>query len=284
MLIVSIIGGLGNQMFQYAYAYALSRRGYDVKLSIDSYEGYTLHDGFVLDEYRISLPLATTKEMKKLNATRFLKRFSFLPSVNYIKEKSLLFDNKFLTPEDNKCIVGYFQCENYFKEYRQNLLKEFVQKKSKSTYTQNLENKITNTITAISLHIRRGDYIKDKKTNKLHGTCSLNYYEQSMEYFNAKYKDIVYYIFSDDIEWVRSNFHRNNFVYISSKEKRLPHEDIYLMSLCNHNIIANSSFSWWGAWLNNHTCKEVIAPKKWFQDSKKQTEAKDIIPIEWIKL
>lgn len=209
---------------------------------------------------------------------------SFLPFINYISEKNLLFDEKNLSPNDNSFIEGYFQCEDYFKEFRDDIMNEFVQIERMSEYTYRIEQQIRNSDVAISLHIRRGDYIKDNNTNNIHGTCSLKYYEDAIKYFSNQYRDIKYYIFSDDIKWVQNNFKKYNFIYIDSVEKRLPHEDIYLMSLCHHNIIANSSFSWWGAWMNLNIAKEVIAPINWFNDKKLQKLSKNIVPVNWKRL
>ncbi|XPV67636.1 MAG: alpha-1,2-fucosyltransferase [Halarcobacter sp.] len=284
MILVNIIGGLGNQMFQYAYAYALKKRGFDVKLVISDFTNYNLHDGFVLDKYKISLQVADIHEIKKLNITKIKKKLSFLPFINYISEKNLLFDEKNLSPNDNSFIEGYFQCEDYFKEFRDDIMNEFVQIERMSEYTYRIEQQIRNSDVAISLHIRRGDYIKDNNTNNIHGTCSLKYYEDAIKYFSNQYRDIKYYIFSDDIKWVQNNFKKYNFIYIDSVEKRLPHEDIYLMSLCHHNIIANSSFSWWGAWMNLNIAKEVIAPINWFNDKKLQKLSKNIVPVNWKRL
>jgi len=134
-----------------------------------------------------------------------------------------------------------------------------------------------------SIHIRRGDYTSNVNSN-IHGTCSLEYYKKATEYMQNKYKDIYYYIFSDDITWVKENLKLENAVYIESEEKRIPHEDIYLMSLCSNNIIANSSFSWWGTWLNNNLNKTVIAPKRWFEDNKLHAQSQDIVCDSWIKI
>lgn len=284
MLLVNVIGGLGNQMFQYAYACSLSNRGYDVKLSIADYASYTLHDGFVLDKYNISLEIATPEQTQKFKPSKLSKKLSFLPFFNILQEKTLLFDMNNLSPKDGCFVEGYFQCEKYFVEYRDLILHDFVFNHPFAEYTQRIEESIKETLTSISLHIRRGDYINNDTTNSIHGTCSLDYYREAISYFEKKYQGVVFFIFSDDIEWVKSNFNLDNFVYVESTDNRLPHEDMYLMTLCDHNITANSSFSWWGAWLNTNQEKEVIAPKYWFKDVKKNLEAKNIVPDNWIRL
>jgi hypothetical protein len=127
------------------------------------------------------------------------------------------------------------------------------------------------------LHIRRGDYISDKKANSVHGTCDLSYYKKATELICAKFNDAHFFVFSDDISWAKENLNINNTTYID--HKTIPHEDIHLMSLCKHNITANSSFSWWGAWLNQYSKKTVIAPKQWFINKENEVACES-----WIKL
>ncbi len=136
---------------------------------------------------------------------------------------------------------------------------------------------------AVSLHIRRGDYVKVKETNDFHGVCSIAYYETAIELITNKINDPVFYIFSDDMDWVKKNFNiRQNHVFVDANDAATNYEDMRLMSLCKHNIIANSSFSWWGAWLNPSSSKTVIAPKKWMKDP--SIETIDLIPGNWIRL
>jgi hypothetical protein len=131
--------------------------------------------------------------------------------------------------------------------------------------------------------VRRGDYVTSPKTNSVHGTCSLEYYYDSFNLIEKQHKNSHYFIFSDDIEWCKQNleFIKNKtFIELSANER--DHEEMYLMSQCKHNIIANSSFSWWGAWLNQNPDKMVIAPKKWFHDQ--QINTNDLIPDTWIRI
>ena len=127
------------------------------------------------------------------------------------------------------------------------------------------------------MHIRRGDYVSNSKSNSIHGTCSLEYYREAVKIINEKYKNSIFFVFSDDISWKKENLLIQNAVYIDNKT--IPHEDIYLMSLCKYNITANSSFSWWGAWLNQNKNKVVIAPKKWFLKKENEIASKNWITI-----
>ena len=287
MIIVKIIGGLGNQMFQYAYAKALENKGLEVKIDISAFETYKLHGGYQLDKYTIDLDVTTKDENDKFysnsNVLKILKKFGIDFSKKII-EKNLLFDNDLLSVKYDSYIEGYFQCEDYFSSMRDELIKDFTIKNELSQYSKKIENQILNKDVSASLHIRRGDYISDEKSNNIHGACSLDYYNKAIELMNSKFASISFYIFSDDINWAKKNLDINNAIYIDSEEKRIPHEDIYLMSLCSHNIIANSSFSWWGAWLNQNDNKFVIAPVRWFADNKLEKQSKNIVCRSWVKL
>lgn len=286
MVIVKIIGGLGNQMFQYAYAKALEQKGHEVKIDISAFETYKLHGGYQLDKYNIDLDSSIKDENDKFYKNTFfykvLRRFG-MDFSRRIKEKSLLFDKKLLEIDDNSYLDGYFQCEKYFKDIREIILKQFTINQDISNYTKEIKNKIQNSQNSCSLHIRRGDFVNSTNIN-IHGTCDIEYYKKAIQYLEEKVENINYFIFSDDIEWVKENLAIQNAIYIDSKEKRIPHEDIYLMSLCKNNIIANSSFSWWGAWINRNENKIVIAPKRWFADDKLENQSKDIVCESWVKI
>jgi hypothetical protein len=287
LIIVKAIGGLGNQMFQYAYAKVLEQKGHKVKIDISSFDTYKLHGGYQLDKYDLDLETSTQEENKKLYVnnilSKILKKLG-IDNSNLVKEQSLLFDKKLLDVEDNRYIDGYFQSEKYFTTIRSILLDQFVINKDLSNYTKEIEKDIVSSIVSCSIHIRRGDYVSNEKSNNTHGTCDIEYYKKSIELMDDKFNDIKYFIFSDDIEWVKKNLKMQNAIYIESEEKRIPHEDVYLMSLCSHNIIANSSFSWWGAWLNQNNNKIIISPKRWFNDAKMLEQSGDIVCKSWKRI
>ena len=283
MVIVKIIGGLGNQMFQYAYAKSLQLKGHTVKLDITEFESYLLHGGYQLNHYTIDIEIASTEEIRifknifsKIGKKLKIDRKSII-------EKSLLFNKKYLSVNNNY-IEGYFQSEFYFIEHRKIIKEQFQIKSLLSKFTEKIIKEIEKLDSSCSIHIRRGDYISNNKAKNIHGSCSLDYYENAIKFLNEKGIDGQYFIFSDDIAWVKENLKVENAIYIDSEEKRIPHEDIYLMSLCTYNIIANSSFSWWGAWLNSNPNKIVIAPKRWFLDELKEKESMDIIPYSWVRI
>jgi hypothetical protein len=267
MIVVRILGGLGNQLFQYAYAKSLAAKGYDVKIDIAAFKNYTLHGGYHLDQFKIDVKTASPAE------SWFAKYFFNFPK----KEKRLLFQESFLKPFRNKYIKGYFQTEKYFEDIRPILLKQFVVKKQLASSTIQYLEEITIKKNACSVHIRRGDYILDKKANQIHGVCNLNYYKEAIKLMREKCGEVHFFVFSDDIPWVKKNLKIKNASYI--EHQVIPHEDMHLMSLCKHNITANSSFSWWAAWLNQHKNKIVIAPKQWFLNKENEVACDN-----WIKL
>jgi hypothetical protein len=154
----------------------------------------------------------------------------------------------------------------------------FTVKKALNTQTKPFLDQIR-ACNSVSLHVRRGDYVQNPIINQTHGLCSLEYYEKAVQYMAEKLEKPVFFVFSDDILWCKENL-KLPFPTVFVEGNFLNYEDLTLMSACQHQIVANSSFSWWGAWLNNFAKKIVIAPKKWFNDQ----EIKDLIPQTWTRL
>lgn len=286
MIIVKIIGGLGNQLFQYSYAKKLQTLGYHVKLDISCFETYELHSGYGLDKYNIDLDVATSRELSDFKVDGLLPRVRkklHLEDKNIFYERQLSFNKIFLEPRAHSYIEGYFQTEKYFSSIREILVKQLSPNMEMSQYTYDLKKLIIEigmTHQTVSVHIRRGDYL-NPQNSKIYSNCSLNYYQIALEKMSQKFGEVKFFIFSDDIKWVEENLNIENSFLVDNKKGRLPHEDLYLMSQCNHNIIANSSFSWWGAWLNQYQHKVVIAPAQWFV-SKKNYYINNILCDEWL--
>ncbi|MAC84744.1 MAG: alpha-1,2-fucosyltransferase [Arcobacter sp.] len=281
MVIIRIIGGLGNQMFQYAYAKALQKKGYNVKIDITAFETYKLHGGYQLNKFDLDLKEATKEEIKSFYKkdiiSQILNRLNIKHTI--IKEKGLSFKRRLLKPSDNTYIQGYFQSEKYLSDIT-NINEIFTINNPISNYSNEIEKDILDSNNSCSMHIRRGDYINDP----IFEVCEIDYYEKAMKFMEEKIGNITYFVFSNDIKWVKKNIKAKNIIYINSEEPRIPHEDILLMSLCKNNIIANSSFSWWGAYLNQNKEKLIVAPKKWFKTAKKIKQSKDLVPKSWIRL
>lgn len=290
MIITKLIGGLGNQMFQCA---AGRRAAYvnntSLKLDITGYEnqvGITPRK-YALNIFNIQENFASINEINKLKKNTFIQKIlkkihPVFTNKSYVREKVHNFDPDILKISDNTYLEGYWASEEYFKDIEDIIRKEFTLKNKPDAINQKMISRIKN-CDSVSIHIRRGDYVNDKKTNQFHGVCDLNYYLRAIALIAKKVKSPKFFVFSDDIEWAKQNLLlKFPCIYVEHNTGKKDYEDMRLMSYCQHNIIANSSFSWWGAWLNKNKDKIVIAPKKWFND--KSINTKDLIPDSWIKI
>ena len=179
-------------------------------------------------------------------------------------------------------IEGYWQTEKYFKNIEHTIKKDFTFKTKPDKNNQSLLNQIKN-CNAVAIHVRRGDYVKNPVANRILGVCNLDYYNKCINLIIRKINNPHFFIFSDDPKWTINNLNIDfPATYVSHNGSDKGYEDLRLMSNCKHQIIANSSFSWWGAWLNNNPNKVVMAPKKWFNDLSINTE--DLIPESWVKI
>ena len=273
-------------MFQYAYAKALKLKGYDVKIDISAFENYQLHGGYQLDLYNIDLRVSTKEENRRYEHKNFFSKFLMKLGLNFSKkiiEKNLLFDKSLLILVNNRYVEGYFQSEKYFKSIRDIIISQFIIKNDLSNYSQSILKLIKANKNTCSIHVRRGDFTK--KSNKtIHGICDLKYYNKAIDQIKNINDETIFFIFSDDIHWCEKNLTFRKGIFINSFEKRIPHEDIYLMSLCNDNIISNSTFGWWGAWLNENKNKKVIAPKRWFSNNILEQQSRMIVCDSWVRL
>ena len=273
MIILKIQGGLGNQMFQYAAGRNLSiSLDTEIKLDITSYNNdvkreYELKHFSIKDIHAYESEIALWR-MPEIFHDRYRKRILWYLPFSYPKhfrEKKIDFDNRFLNIHNNCYVEGYFQSEKYFLNSESILRKEFVKKNTKFKNIHFLS-EIDSKKEAVSIHIRRGDYISEKKINNIFFVCDLNYYQNAINYINEKIKNPTYFVFSDDLDWARDNLNfLSDVVYIDYKDKSNSSsvEEIILMSKCKNHIISNSSFSWWGTWLCQKKDQINISPKKW---------------------
>lgn len=275
MIVIRIKGGLGNQMFQYAIAKAFSletKRPFQLDISI--FEWYKLHN-YGLHHFKLQPQFYKPESKWK----RKLKKIFY--KVVYYNEDHHAFNfnpNLIHTQSDFLFLEGYYQSQKYFLKYENEIRADFeiVSPLKPQTIDTVAYMKSVN---AVSIHFRRGDYID----NAIHETDKTAYYKEAMKHIEINVENPVYFLFSDDIPWVKENFTTNfETHYMDFNDASTNFEDIKLMSSCKHNIMANSSFSWWGAWLNNNPNKIVIAPKLWFNDAAVNTS--DIIPENWIQL
>ncbi|GAB1370269.1 alpha-1,2-fucosyltransferase [Candidatus Kapaibacterium sp.] len=260
MVYSTITDGLGNILFQIAAGSSLARKN---------------NSDFLVCLTDIDIPGGITlKKHIEPFCSNILRKIEFVDgipddSVEYIQPG---FEFREIEYFDKIRLTGYYQSEKFFdKEHIRELfsIDEETISYIKKTYGDLFKEEI------ISLHVRRGDYIKRPLRQPI---CEMPYFNRAINYLG---RDKKYLIFSDDIEWCKKKFKGNNF-YFSSKES--PVVDLYLQSFCTHNIISNSSFSWWGAWLNPNPSKIVIAPVKWFGLQMTHYNLKDLIPNDWIRI
>ncbi len=262
MLVINVNSQLGNQMFQYALYRKLIHLGRKVKLDMQYYQQRPEHYG--LDIFGLQPDIATTKEisiskdeyrsyLSRLRRKFFGKRKSIVDEIhsNTMQYNSNVFNLK------NGYLYGYWQTEKYFSDIREILLSDFQFPEPKDKKNIDLLAQLTEK-TSVSIHVRRGDYVGGFPLMTKH------YYLQAMDYFSQKYQDVFFVVFSNDLDWAKENIQLNDGVYVDWNKGEDSYNDMYLMTQCKHNIIANSSFSWWGAWLNTYKKKEVIAPSQWF--------------------
>jgi hypothetical protein len=292
MVIIRILGGLGNQMFQYAAGRALSRSvEQPLLLDLRGFEGYALHQGFELGRiFATPMNAASAGDVIKMLGWRapdlvrkVLKRTqsSVLRGEHLAIEPHFKYWDGVRTGGAPRYLMGYWQSEMYFKDYAETIRSDFRFRTPLDNTSCEIEKRILTT-DAISLHVRRGDYLTHAATAKILSACSLDYYNAAMNYISERVRTPHFFVFSDDMEWVKSNLSIPfNKTYVEHNQGAASYRDMQLMHKCRHHVIANSSFSWWGAWLNPSPEKLVIAPKAWFCDGRDDT---DLIPDGWVRL
>lgn len=272
--IIVFSGGLGNQMFQYAFYMALKKRHVFCIFAFDIRDSKVCHNGFEL--FRI---FGIRNQLNcKLFSLLSLCLNSLIQRFYVEKQRnSLVYYPSIM--EQEHCFIkyeGFWQSPLYFRE-----IEPLVRKKYR------FDKKLLNQASCLlleklereewcSVHIRRGDYL----TESIVGVCSIEYYQKAMAHITATTGCANFCFFSDDIDWVKENLSTDHAIYVDWNHKEDSWQDMYLMSQCKHNIIANSSFSWWGGWLNANMNKVVVAPKKWFLNAK----IDDIIPASWVRM
>lgn len=258
MRAIHLKGGQGNQMFQYAYARAKGQNG-----------------PVVLNTYDLEHPAhGDTPRVYALGAFT-------LASVELICKPRHPLERMFeKVMRRLKRDWGYWQSPKYFEHIREMLLKDFSLARPLSPAATTYRGQLSEN--AVSLHVRRGDYVSNPKVQKMYGACSLSYYERAIAKINERVATLQWFVFSDDIAWVKENLSLPaSTVFVQGTDLSAA-EELWLMSRCRHNVIANSSFSWWAAWLNQNPDKMVVAPEPWFDYAPAFT--RDIIPDTWIKI
>lgn len=277
-------------MFQYSAGRAMAIRNNTVlKLDLSYYQNNPVRR-YSLNVFKIDEKIATSREINKfkppfLNGKSNYFRIVFakyFPCIfhNFIIEQSFDFDKSIVDyKNENAYLEGYWQSESYFLDLKDIIKKDFTWKIDCYGINKHFEDRISES-NSVSVHFRRGDYITNRKTNQILGVQPLTYYSNAMACMAKIVKEPLFFVFSDDIKWVRSNLNtRFDIIFVDHNSQNGAHNDLQLMSLCKHHIIANSSFSWWAAWLSDNPSKSVIAPIKWF--AKQEGSLKSLHPKEW---
>ena len=276
MLIVHLRGGLGNQMFQYALYLAAVESGKNASLDLSHFNKdnqstkYELGNTFSIH----AAPLPLWEKVLVKASWKFLHLLHQIPYKE--NDRSFGIFNKKVTALQFAYLKGYWQSEKYFEGISKTIRQHFTfppfsDNKNKALFEQIVQRN------SVSIHIRRGDYLK----NNLNWSLDIDYYNRAIQLIKEKVTAPNFFIFSDDTQWAEENIKDPNCHFINWNKGDDSFRDMQLMSNCKHNIIANSSFSWWGAWLNNNEDKIVIAPDKWLSTME---GTRDIIPDSWIQL
>lgn len=291
MITVKLMGGLGNQLFQYSLGRRLSiERGSDLILDLKlvgrDYEDIYAHD-FQLDDFDINAEVTDSSDRQLgpdevrrkavKGASMLSPRLSTMLFGEYRETAQYEFDPAVLNLSGDVTLHGYWQSWKYFDTIREELLSELTLKNGSSVENQRLESEIA-VSTAVSLHVRRGDYVN------MGMDLPPAYYRRALQRITEDLNNPTVFVFSDDMEWVRQN--ESEVVpdsdieirYVTGNSIEDPHEDMRLMWSCDHNVISNSTFSWWGAWLNRKDEKRIVAPQSWFSQDVSEL---DIVPPEW---
>lgn len=271
MIITKINGGLGNQLFQYAAGRSLAHRHQtNLVLDLSDFKNIPLGNTprkFELDQYPIVARVASPEEEASFRfyQGRVLRRVPFLPRPWWhAREPHFQYDSNFSRLSDNVYLDGYWQSNLYFENIAPIIQSELQPLESPGKINQDLLDSMSQQ-NSVALHIRRGDYVSNIKAAIHHGVCSIDYYQKAINIIVEKVTNPYFYIFSDDLEWVKKNLAITLPVtYVGHNKGGQAFQDLRLISHCKHQIIANSSFSWWGAWLNSNPQKIVIGPKQWF--------------------
>jgi hypothetical protein len=290
MIIVELNGGLGNQLFQYTAGLSLSQyHNVPLKVNPSSFNKPDVITGtqrhFELDNLEEPPSIATRKEV-----SHFLDKPGFQSNLEKLlpfhrrsiyKEKNITFDSQFYRSRKEVYLKGNRQSERYFIRHADLVRKKLRLKQSVIQRVEGFAAQLRDT-ESVAVHIRRGDYLTNIAMDVL-GLIPPAHYEQAFEYLTKRLRSPKAFVFSDDIEWAKANLRLNGETeYVSGDISISAIEDFYLISQCKHQVIANSTFSWWAAWLNPNPDKIVIAPEKWFNNAPYDT--RDLIPEGWIRM
>lgn len=285
MIVVKLKGGLGNQMFQYACGRAVALHNQTtLKLDLSDYNQRSLRK-FLLDDLNVQYSIATKADLGVFGISSNMFKNIF-PNMGktytpiYKEHKHFDFDTQVFALEPPVYLDGYWQCKDYPDQIKRILHKEFTLKDSTNREYCKLLQQIERH-TSVGVHIRRGDLVHNKQTKVAFGYCDIQYYLNAMNYIEQRYIDPTFFVFSDDIPWCKAHIKRKNVFFVEMHNLYVEVSEMMLMSASKHQIISNSTFSWWAAWLNTNRKKIVIAPIPWRKDD---IEVKNLLYPTWITL
>lgn len=296
MIIIAVFGGLGNQMFQYANGISTARATQQ-DLAIDSSLIGTYasrHNGFELQKiFNITTKECSRRDLARLTGiaaySKHLRKLFTQPYLAPIRNHTFICEGQTeiqqsstTSQKNGAYLYGYWQSEKHFSDHSTAIRKLFKFPALKTKKDKALENQII-TNNSISIHVRRGDYITNPQAATTHGSCSIQYYQNAIQHITKRIRTPHFFIFSDDTEWARSEIApmTNQSTVVDGHSGNESFRDMQLMSRCKHHIIANSSFSWWGAWLNPCSEKIIVSPSAWFADG---STPSNLIPEKWIRI
>ena len=287
MVIVQLSGGLGNQMFEYALYLRLKAEGRQVKIDDSTCYGHEGERPLQLGRvFGVTYDRASEEEIRRMTdsfpdpVSRIRRKLLGRKNLSY-READVNFDPEVLKKEP-ALLEGCFQSERYFAPVADQVREAYCFRKERlrlSDQAEKLSERISDSV-AVSVHVRRGDYLDASHGGMYTGICTEGYYQKAMERIRKSVPDAVFYVFSNDTDWAKAHFVGKDCVVAEGGTEDTGYQDMYLMSLCQHHIIANSSFSWWGAWLGRNPEKKVIAPDRWLNG----TECRDIYTENMIRI
>jgi hypothetical protein len=293
MKLVAATGGLGNQMFDYAFMVRLSKEHparlfhpYGDKSGRYGHAGFQLEEIFALRPEDRSRHLGTTlfgvywhvirvfpKKMRP-----FLLRLAGMSEVK-VAENFVFYPEVLRSAHKNELFMGTWQSQRYFEGAEEEVREAFAFKEELLNEPSRKMKEAIESCNAVSLHVRRDDYLSTTYAQGFGGICTTAYYQKAIAYMKENTDHPRLFVFSDDIGWCRNNLDVADATFVDCNHGDESWQDMYLMSRCQHNIVANSTFSWWGAWLNAHPDKIIVAPDRWWNGLKD-----DVVPDEWVRV
>ena len=284
-----LLGGLGNQLFQYAIGRSLAlRHGTQLRLDTGYFANQQLRS-FRLRHLNMDAVELSDAERHTLRLSApsgglagLWARYFGRSTLTRVDERSFAFDASVLNSPANSYLVGYWQSPKYFESIEDTIRAEARPRVPQSPADADVAGQI-GAMLSVAVHVRRGDYVRNPETSRYHGVCGLEYYMSAERYLLERVGPCRLFVFSDDPAWVSQNVRfRSPTTLVDHNDASRDYADLQLMSLCRHHIIANSTFSWWGAWLCVNPDKVIIAPKQWFGEGAHST--RDLIPESWVRL